>query len=53
MCHAWGEDECMQDSGGKSWRKMPLGKPGRGCENKSEMGLRERGWDCMDWINLA
>jgi hypothetical protein len=33
--------------------KRPLGRPRRMCVNNIEMGLRDIGWDGMDWIDLA
>jgi hypothetical protein len=33
--------------------KTPLGRPRCRWENIIRMGLREIGWDGMDWIYLA
>jgi hypothetical protein len=33
--------------------KKPLGRPGSRWMNIIKMDLREIGWDCMDWIDLA
>jgi hypothetical protein len=33
--------------------KSPLGRPRRMWVDDSKMDLREIGWDCMDWIDLA
>jgi hypothetical protein len=33
--------------------KRPLGRPRRRWVNTIKMGLREIGWDVMDWIDLA
>jgi hypothetical protein len=33
--------------------KRPLGRPRRRWVNNVKMGLREIGWDGMDWIDLA
>jgi hypothetical protein len=33
--------------------KRPLGRPRRRGVDNMKMDLREIGWDCMDWIDLA
>jgi hypothetical protein len=33
--------------------KRPLGRPKRRCVNNIKTDLREIGWDCMDWIDVA
>jgi hypothetical protein len=33
--------------------KRPLGRPRRRWVDKIKMGLREIGWDGVDWIDLA
>jgi hypothetical protein len=38
---------------GKPECKRPLGKPRRRWVHNIKLGLREIGWDGMDWINLA
>jgi hypothetical protein len=38
---------------GKPERKRPLGRPRRIWEDKIRMDLREREWECMDWMHLA
>jgi hypothetical protein len=38
---------------GKPEGKRPLGRPRRMWVNSIKMGLRETGWDGMDWIDLA
>jgi hypothetical protein len=38
---------------GKPEGKRPLGRPRRRWEDNIRMGLREIGWDGMDWIDLA
>jgi hypothetical protein len=38
---------------GKPEGKRPLGKPRRRLVDNIEMDLRERGWDNMDWLDLA
>jgi hypothetical protein len=37
----------------KPERKRPLGRPIRRCVDNINIDLRERGWDGMDWIDLA
>jgi hypothetical protein len=38
---------------GKLKGKRPLGRRRRRWVNNIKMDLRERGWDGMDWIDLA
>jgi hypothetical protein len=38
---------------GKPEGKRSLGRPKRRWEDNIRMDLRERGWDGMDWIDLA
>jgi hypothetical protein len=38
---------------GKPEGKRPLGRPRRRWEDNIRMVLREIGWGCMDWIDLA
>jgi hypothetical protein len=38
---------------GKPEGKRPLGRPRRRWVDNVKMDLRERGWDGMDWIDLA
>jgi hypothetical protein len=38
---------------GRPEGKRPLGRPRCRLVDKSEIDLREIGWDGMDWINLA
>jgi hypothetical protein len=33
--------------------KRPIGRPRRRWVDSNKMDLRERGWDGMDWIDLA
>jgi hypothetical protein len=48
-----GEEECMQDIGGKARKKRSLGRRRRMWVNNIKVDLREIGWDGMDWIDLA
>jgi hypothetical protein len=38
---------------GKTEGKRPLEKTRRRGEDKFELDLRDMGWVCMDWIDLA
>jgi hypothetical protein len=38
---------------GKPEGKKPLGRPGRRWVGNIKTDLRERGWDGIDWIDLA
>jgi hypothetical protein len=38
---------------GKPEGKMPLGRPRRRWVDNIKMGLREIGWDGVDWIDMA
>jgi hypothetical protein len=38
---------------GKSEGKRPLGRPRRRWVDNIKIDLREKGWDGMDWIDLA
>jgi hypothetical protein len=38
---------------GKPERKRPLGRLRRRWVDNIKMDLREGGWSCMDWIDLA
>jgi hypothetical protein len=38
---------------GKPERKRPLRRRRRMCVNNIKMGLRETGWDGVDWIDMA
>jgi hypothetical protein len=38
---------------GKPEGRRPLGRPRRRWEDNIKMDLREVGWGCMDWMNLA
>jgi hypothetical protein len=48
-----GDEECIEDIGGKPERKEPLGRPRCRWVDIIKMDLREIGWDCMEWIELA
>jgi hypothetical protein len=37
----------------KSWGKRQLGKPRHRLEDNTEMGLKQIGWEGVDWIHLA
>jgi hypothetical protein len=38
---------------GKPEGKGPLGRPRRRWEGSTKTGLKEIGWDGMDWIDLS
>jgi hypothetical protein len=38
---------------GNPKERSPLERPRRGWEDNIKMGLREIGWDGIDWINLT
>jgi hypothetical protein len=38
---------------GKPEGKIPLGRPRRRWVDNIRRDLRETGWDCMDWMDLA
>jgi hypothetical protein len=38
---------------GETEGKRPLGRSRRRWENNSKVHLRELGWSCVDWIDLA
>jgi hypothetical protein len=38
---------------GKAEGKIPLGRPRRRWVDNIKIDLRERGWDGMDWIDVA
>jgi hypothetical protein len=48
-----GEEECIEDIGGKPERERPLGRPSRRWVDNIKMDLREIGWDGVDWIGMA
>jgi hypothetical protein len=48
-----GEEECIEDVGGKDRRKEPLGRRIRSLVNIIKMGPWGIGWGGMDWIDLA
>jgi hypothetical protein len=48
-----GEDECIENIGGKPEGKRPLGRPRRRWVDNTKMDLREIGRDSMEWIDLA
>jgi hypothetical protein len=38
---------------GKPEGKRPLGRPRRRWVDNIKMGLRDIGWECVDWIDMA
>jgi len=38
---------------GKPKERRPLGRPRHRWENNIRMDLREVGWGCVDWMELA
>jgi hypothetical protein len=48
-----GEDKRIYDIGGKTRRKVPLGKPRCRWVDNIKMDLGEVEWGGMDWIGLA
>jgi hypothetical protein len=38
---------------GKPEEERPLGRPRHGWVDNMKIDLRDIGWDCMDWIDLA
>jgi hypothetical protein len=48
-----GEEEFIEDNGGKARRKETTGKTRRSWVDNIKMDLREIGWDAMDWTDLA
>jgi hypothetical protein len=54
MKHEWGgKRNAYRISVGNREGKRPLGRPRRRWVDNIKMDLRERGWDGMDWIDLA
>jgi hypothetical protein len=53
VCNTHGRDEnLIQNFGQKNEGKTPLGRPRHRWENNIRMGLREIGWEGVDWIHL-
>jgi hypothetical protein len=48
-----GEEEYVEDIGGKAKRKETTGKTKVSVGEQCKMDLREVGGDCVDWIDLA
>jgi hypothetical protein len=48
-----GEEEKCRILVGNPERKILLGRPRRRWVDNIKIDLREIGWDCVDWINLA
>jgi hypothetical protein len=44
-----GEEKCILDIGGKARRKETTTR----WVNKIKLDLRDKGWDCMNWIDVA
>jgi len=44
---------CMEEIGLKAWKKSPLGRTNRRCENNIRLDLREVRWEMMNWMQLA
>jgi hypothetical protein len=38
---------------GKPESKRPLGRPRRKLVDNIKMNLREKGWNCVEWIDLV
>ena len=57
MCVAYiaygGGQRRVQDFGGDTWGKRPLGRPRCRWENNIKMDLQEMGCGGMDWIDLV
>jgi hypothetical protein len=51
-CRTYGGKRCLQDFGGQTRGKSPLGRPRRRWEDNIKMDLQEVGW-VMDWIELT
>jgi hypothetical protein len=45
------DDKCTQNLVGKGEGKRPLGRPRCRWEANIGMDLREKGWECVDWIS--
>ena len=56
-CSAYGgEERCIQDFGGKTEGKRPLGRPRRRWEDNIRMDLQEVGFGGMDgsnWLRIG
>jgi hypothetical protein len=48
----WGEERCIQDFGGETWGKGPLGRSRRRWDN-IKIDLQEVGYGGMEWIDVA
>jgi hypothetical protein len=48
-----GEERCIQGWVGKPEVERPLGRPGCSWEDNIKIDLKEIGWQCVDWIDLA
>ena len=53
-CSAYGGGErCVQDFGGETWGKEPLGRPRRRWEDNIKIDLQVVGCGGNEWIDLA
>jgi hypothetical protein len=52
-CSTNGEKNSYGILVGKPEGKRPLGRPKRRWVDNIKMDLRETGWDCVDWIDIA
>jgi len=43
-----GEERCVQDFGGETWERRPLGRPRRRWKDNIKMDLQEVGCAVMD-----
>jgi hypothetical protein len=48
-----GEEEWIEDIGGKARRKIPLGRPRCRWMHNIKMNLTDVRWGGIDWIELA
>ena len=48
-----GEDRCIQNFGGETLGKRPLGRPRHRWEDNNKMVLQEKGYEVKDWTELA
>jgi hypothetical protein len=53
VARMWAKGNAYRILGGKPEGERPLVRPRRRWVNHIVIGLREIGWDGMDWIDLA